>query len=96
MHHSSSDDASIDSELSSCSIGAPSSSLSSSRLRLTPCGGPCGLSASTFFPLASSICGCAFPPLVTAVDGSVEEEGGALKIDCCNSDAVTGFATVGG
>ena len=91
MDHSSSDDASIDTSSSSSSIGASSLSLSSSRLRFTPC----GPSLSDFVPFAGGV------GKLADVGGAevtlLLDDGGPLKIDCCNSEDVTVFeAATGG
>ena len=83
---------------SSSSIGASSSSLSSSRGRLTPFGS----STSVLVPFVTA----SFASVTTATALGVEEagtgavagveDGGTLKIDCCNSVDVTAAGTVGG
>ena len=88
---SSSDEASMGASLSPSSMGAPSSSLSSSLLLFTPCGPPS--SPSTRFGPESAPFG--------AVDGTLggrpaKAEGGALNIDCCSSVVVTSLFAVAG
>lgn len=90
---SSSDEASMGASLSPSSIGAPSSSLSSSLLLFTPCAAP----ESTPFPLVP-----ASDALAAVVGGAggraavVVDDGGALNMDCCNSVVVTSLPAATG